>query len=66
MKFDEANEIMKDDPERFKALVQERYVYYWNYVNLNCHRFKMTANSVNSFAVIYLSAFVVRLQLSID
>lgn len=26
----------------------------------------MTANSVNSFAVIYLSAFVVRLQLSID
>lgn len=56
MKFDEANEIMKDDPERFKALVQERYVYYWNYINLNCHQYKMTANSVNSFACyIYFS-----------
>ena len=47
MKFDEANEIMKDDPERFKALVQERYVYYWNYRELSSY--KMTANSVNSF-----------------
>lgn len=47
VKFDEANEIMKDDPERFKALVQEslrrqvaainrltaRGMFFWDYGN---------------------------------